>query len=120
MVTENRDHSDVSSVKLGLLSAWEKINTYDAFASGTGPPPETLGLPRLPSSLPEESQLDIARRWVAIFREEIETVHLARNAVAHARPISDDSVREAARLADRLLSTLHTGLAQASADLAAG
>ncbi|MDQ4025208.1 MAG: hypothetical protein M3217_06935 [Actinomycetota bacterium] len=113
------DDADVSTLRLGLLSAWEKINAYDAFASGVGPPPETLGLPRLPSPLPEESQLDIARRWASIFREEIETVRLVRNAVAHARPISEATLREAARLADRLLSTLHTGLAQASTDLAA-
>lgn len=103
---------DVSHLKLRLLEAWESINAYDRFATSGGPPPETMGLPRLPSPLPEESQRQIARRWVSIFREEIETVRLVRGAVAHAKPIPDASVREAVRVSDHLLDTLFVGLSQ--------
>ena len=113
---------DISHLKLRLLEAWATIDAYVRFASNMGPPPETLGLPPLSSPLPEESQLQIARRWVSIFREEIETVALARAAVAHAKPISDAAVREAVRVGDRLLDTLLAGLNDGThhTDLAAG
>lgn len=103
-------NGDIAHLKLRLLETWESINAYVAFAYNGGPPPETLGLPRLYSPLPEESQLAIARRWASIFREEIDTVRLFRQAVAHARPVSDDAVREAVRVAERLLATLTNGL----------
>lgn len=113
---------DIAHLKLRLLAVWEHINAYVAFAYRAGPPPETLGLPRLSSPLPEESQLAIARRWVSIFREEIDTVKLVRQAVAHAKPVSDDAVREAVRVAEYLYSTLQTGLNEGvnDTDLAAG
>lgn len=115
-------NGDIAHLKLQLLEAWENINAYVAFAYNAGPPPDTLGLPPLASPLTEESQLAIARRWVAIFREEIETVKLVRQAVAHARPVSDSAVREAVRVAERLLGTLSTGLNEGlgQTDIAAG
>lgn len=107
-----RMDGDISHLKLRLLDVWESINAYDRFATNAGPPPETLGLPHLPSPLPEEPQLRIVRRWASIFREEIETVRLVRDAVAHAKPIPDASVREALWVADRLLETLFAGLSE--------
>lgn len=107
-----RMNGDISHLKLRLLEVWESINAYDRFATNAGPPPETLGLPHLSSPLPEESQLRIVRRWVSIFREEIETVRLVRDAVAHAKPIPDESLREAVTVADYLLDTLFAGLSQ--------
>jgi hypothetical protein len=111
MATSGADLSrDIPHLKLRLLEIWETINAYVTFVYNGGPPPEMLGLPTLASPLPDESQLDIARRWVVIFREEIETVKLVRQAVAHAKPVSENAVTEAVRVGERLLGTLHAGL----------
>ena len=123
MATSGADPSrDIPRLKLRLLEIWETINAYVAFAYNAGPPPETLGFPALASPLPDESQLEIARRWASIFREEIETVKLVRQWVAHAKPVSDTNVREAVRVGERLLGTLSTGLNEPTQhpDVAAG
>jgi hypothetical protein len=56
------------------------------------------------SSLPEESSREVLRRWRQVFADELQVVQLARNSVAHARYISDDSLRNAVAGAERLVS----------------
>jgi hypothetical protein len=94
-------------LKERLLADWEKISAVVDVASGDPARALPLGLSlALSSPLPEESQRSIARRWVSIFDDEIRTVMLARNAVAHAKPISDESLKSVVGLADELLGTL--------------
>lgn len=98
---------ETALLKERLLEDWERIYAVVALASGQQTPWNRLGGELvLASPLPEESRLQIAKRWVWIFEEEIATVQLARNAVAHAKPISEDSLKEAVKIAEQLLSTL--------------
>lgn len=101
--------AEVPILKEKLLEDWEKIFAVVTLASGESN--LSLGLAQLALSSPHaEAQLQIARRWVSIFSEEIATVQLARNAVAHAQPISEESLRAAVTLAENLLATLSQGV----------
>jgi len=94
-------------LKEKLLADWEKISAVVDVAGGnpTRSLSRDLSLP-VSSPLSEETQRSIARRWVSIFDDEIRTVMLARNTVAHAKPISEESLRAVVGLADDLLKTL--------------
>jgi hypothetical protein len=97
--------AEVPLLKEKLLEDWEKIFAVVTLASGESN--LSLGLAQLALSSPlAETQLQIARRWVSIFSEEIAAVQLVRNAVAHAQPITEESLRESVKLAEELLATL--------------
>jgi hypothetical protein len=57
--------------------------------------------------------VDVARvldRWVTLFKEEIDFVRRSRNSVAHAEPLSNDSLDEAVQIGRRLLALLSSKL----------
>jgi hypothetical protein len=108
-------------LKEKLLQDWEKISAVVGVASGDPAHVEPLEASlNLSSPLPEELQRSIARRWVSIFDDEIKTVMFARNAVAHAKPISEDGLRSVVGLADELLGTLEERLSNGTETAAAG
>lgn len=94
-----------------LMRNWDVIDSVLRLARGDERHWEDWwGSRVLHSPISEESQRDIARRWSSILKDEIETVWLARNALAHGQPMDQQSVMEASRLSDELLTILEKGL----------
>jgi hypothetical protein len=56
------------------------------------------------SPLADEDAREVLRRWRNVFADELQIVQLARNSVAHAKYISDDNLRNAVTVADRLVT----------------
>lgn len=54
-------------------------------------------------------------RWITLFADEIEFVRRSRNSVAHAEPLSDDTLEEAVQVGRRLLSLLRSKIDSADA-----
>ena len=80
-----------------LISNWEEINSL------LGPTPYRMTQrPPVESSLSE----DDVRRFVEIFKEELQIVRAARNTVAHAGAISPEDVTSAVDISNSLLEIL--------------
>lgn len=85
-----------------LLSAWAQIQAW------LEPPAAGIeGMELTP--LEYEEATDRRHRFLALFREELQAVRAARNTAAHSRPISDEALEEALKIAHELLRILRAG-----------
>lgn len=95
-----------AELRVLLLDLWEDLAALRAWAAGEKRP---AGLRPVPSWVWEgqpredETWREVLQRWASLFSEELQTVHAARNTVAHALPLEDRDLRAAVHAAGRLL-----------------
>jgi hypothetical protein len=94
LVTEALD----AELATRLIRDWEVLA-----ASLDLPPYRPGGRPDIPRVVVSS---DEANRFVNVFADELKIVRAARNNVAHARPITNDDLRAAVDISDRLLAIL--------------
>jgi len=103
---ENHESTDRALLHDRLLYLAAELESIMAFAyERSEPDPEgpAKWLYYVGSPLPGESSREALRRWALVFADELRTVQLARNSVVHAKILSDDSLRNAIEIADRLV-----------------
>ena len=95
-------------LKVHLLELYAQLESIVAFAEGREEPdpnsPAQWLYDAMSSPAAERRRTrDALRRWAYVFREELELVRVARNTVAHARYVSDENLRKAIGVAERLV-----------------
>lgn len=109
------DSADRARLKDRLLYLGAELESIVAFADGRyDPDPDgpARWLREVSSPLPEESSREALQRWRHVFADELQTVRLARNSVAHAKYISDGSLRNAIAIGDRLVSIAKSSMGE--------
>lgn len=64
------------------------------------------------AAVTDEQLRELVDRWVVLFREELEVLRTTRNAIVHARTISDDDVRDAVHLGQQVIALLTRRLSE--------
>lgn len=93
-------------LKILLLDLWEDLAALRAWATGERRPGALRPVPSWVWEAPPrqgESWQQVLHRWALLFSEELETVHAARNSVAHSLPMEDKDLKAAVNAAGRLL-----------------
>jgi hypothetical protein len=97
---------------LRLIYLWEILDTLISYAEGR---PGRPGLSLAPewlmdSNLAEERRRLLLQRWRKVFAGELEVIQAVRNSAAHAVPVDDQTIREALRVARRLVRSAQEAL----------
>ena len=84
-----------ASLRADLLAVWEELSSILQLTPGARR-----------AERPNEYEIGLARRqrFINLFGEELEVVRAARNAVAHARPVDTEALREAVEVGRKLLA----------------
>lgn len=104
MADENADERDRLCVE--LLQRWERLAAAEkeALKYDFGAVSSSLDISNLELSISDA--INELATWRDNFSVELEYVHAARNAVAHARPIETETIEQAVELAARLEDAL--------------
>jgi hypothetical protein len=84
-----------------LIRLWEEVDAFLQLTPAARPPRS----PEMASPALEAARA----RFASLFDEEIQVVHAARNATAHARPVDESVFDEALELARELVKSIRQG-----------
>lgn len=97
---------------LRLIYLWEILDSLISFAEGRPRPPGLSLVPEwlIDSNLVEERRRQVLRSWRKVFASELEVIRAVRNSAAHAVAVDDQAIREAIRVARRLVRSAQEAL----------